>query len=590
MNGVEAKIRTHESSCSTLQYQLSPELRRDHNSRRVSGASSRPNIVFILADDLGWNDVGFHGSNQIPTPNIDALAYSGLILDRYYVTPICTPSRAALMTGKYPIHLGMQHTVLYAAEPRGLPLTEKLLPEHLKKLGYVNHIVGKWHLGHYKRLYTPLYRGFDSHLGFWSGRQDYFDHTSVEKPSWGFDMRRGMDVAFDLHGSYLTDIISKESVQIVQNHNTSEPLFLYIAHGAVHSGNAYNPLPAPDTKVDKFKSIGDFNRKKFAAMMSSLDDSVGAVVKALSARGMLENSIIIFSTDNGGPAEGFNLNAASNWPLRGVKNTLWEGGVRGAGLLWSPLIEKSERVARQVMHIADWLPTLYAAAGGDIEDLGGDLDGVNLWRELSMDETSKRTHILHNIDDIWGSAALTVGSWKVVKGTNYNGQWDNWYGPPGDREPKNYDFNLLENSPAGRALHKMNLLPTNEDIETLRDQSNVNCKKNLPYPMAPCYPLQQPCLFNVDEDPCELANVASKFPNILKSVLAELDRYNQTALPPANLALDPRADPRFWDNVWTNFGDYSYFSRDSDMRADHMFKSSSSDQIINISLHNSTET
>lgn len=126
---------------------------------------------FILQ---GWNDLGFHGSSQIPTPNIDALAYSGIILNRYYVTPICTPSRSALMTGKLPIHTGMQHTVLFGAEPRGLPLHETILPQYLKELGYVNRIVGKWHLGHYKKEYTPLYRGFDSHLGMNSSVSDFY--------------------------------------------------------------------------------------------------------------------------------------------------------------------------------------------------------------------------------------------------------------------------------------------------------------------------------------------------------------------------------------------------------------------------------
>lgn len=212
----------------------------------------------------GWNDVSFHGSAQIPTPNIDALAYAGLILNRYYVTPICTPSRSALMTGKYPIHTGMQHRVLYAAEPRGLPLTEKILPQYLKDLGYTNHCVGKWHLGHYKREYTPLYRGFDTHIGYWTGHHDYFDHTAYENPSWGFDIRRDMDLAFDLHGQYTTDLIARESVRIIGTHNSSNPLFLYIAHAAVHSGNPYNPLPAPDSTTAKFTYINDFPRRKYA--------------------------------------------------------------------------------------------------------------------------------------------------------------------------------------------------------------------------------------------------------------------------------------------------------------------------------------
>lgn len=232
---------------------------------------------------------------------------------------------------------------------------------------YSNHIVGKWHLGHYKKEYTPLFRGFDSHLGYWTGHQDYFDHTAMETGTWGLDMRRNLTVAYDLHGKYTTDVISNESEKIILAHNTSKPLFLYVAHAGVHSGNPYNPLPAPDETVAKFENIRDYNRRRFTAMVSKVDDSVGVLVKALESKSMLENSIIIFSTDNGGPAEGFNSNAASNWPLKGVKNTLWEGGLRGVGCVFSPLFKKPQRVASQLFHISDWLPTLYAAAGGDVK-------------------------------------------------------------------------------------------------------------------------------------------------------------------------------------------------------------------------------
>lgn len=447
------------------------------------------------------------------TPNIDMLAFSGVLLDRYYVNPICTPSRSALMTGKYPIHTGMQHTVLYGAEPRGLPLDEKILPEYLKELGYGTHIVGKWHLGHYKREYTPLYRGFESHTGYWTGHHDYYDHTAVEKPSWGLDIRRGMDVAYDLHGKYTTDIVTTESVKIINQHNQSQPLFLYVAHAAVHSGNPYNPLPAPDATVAKLPHIANFNRRKFGAMLTELDQSVGSIVAALQAHNMLKDSIIIFSTDNGGPAEGFNLNAASNWPLRGVKNTLWEGGVRGAGLIWSPMLKKQRRLSKQTMQITDWLPTLYTAAGGDIKDLKSDMDGIDLWEDLSNDEQSHRTEILHNIDDIWGSAALTVNEWKVVKGTNYNGQWDSWYGPAGIRDVSAYNMNVLINSPTGKSLKKINMMPSVTEIRSLRSNASVNCATNPDgtETKTMCRPIQKPCLFNVEKDPCELNNVADKY-------------------------------------------------------------------------------
>lgn len=500
------------------------------------------------------------------TPNIDALAFSGVILDRYYVTPICTPSRSALMTGKYPIHTGMQHTVLYAAEPRGLSLSEKLLPQYLKELGYKNHIVGKWHLGHFKKEYTPMHRGFDSHVGFWTGHHDYYDHTASEKPSWGLDMRRGMEVAHDLHGVYTTDIISNESINLIHSHNTSNPLFLYIAHAAVHSGNPYNPLPAPDDVVAKLSHIYNYNRRKFAAMVTKLDESVGHVVKALQEKNMLNNSIIVFSTDNGGPAEGFNSNAASNWPLRGVKNTLWEGGVRGAGLIWSPLLKDHQRVRKQLIHISDWLPTLFAAAGGNTSELEHEIDGKNIWTELISDEPSPRTEILHNIDDIYGSSAVMSGEWKLVKGTNYNGTWDYWYGPAGNRSFEAYDVESVYNSFAGKALAHLSVLPTKQEIELIRNKVNIVCNE-ITELNNHCNPLVQPCLFNIVDDPCEKKNLATNYPIILKTMLNVLSKYNQTVVPPRNLPLDLRADPRYWNYIWLNFGDYnamgSYMEVDS---------------------------
>lgn len=158
----------------------------------------------------------------------------------------------------------MQHSVLYGAEPRGLPLSEKILPQYLNDLGYESHIVGKWHLGSYKKEYTPLYRGFKSHLGIWTGHHDYNDHTAMETGMWGLDMRRDMNVAWDLHGKYSTDIFANEASNIIENCNSSKPLFLYVAHVATHSGNPYNPLPAPDDIVSQFGNISDYSRRRFA--------------------------------------------------------------------------------------------------------------------------------------------------------------------------------------------------------------------------------------------------------------------------------------------------------------------------------------
>lgn len=514
-------------------------------------ANKRPNVVIIIADDLGFNDVGFHGSNEIPTPNLDALAYSGIILQNFYVTPICTPSRAALMTGKYPIHTGMQHGVIYGAEPRGLPLSEKIMPQYFKDLGYKTHLVGKWHLGSYKREYLPLNRGFDSHLGFWTGKIDLYDHTNTEKGSWGRDFRRGFELADDLFGQYATDVYTKEAVRLIKSHNESQPLFLIVCHSAMHSGNGYEFLRAPDALVSNFSYIKDYQRRKYAGMMSKLDESVGKVVKTLQSRGLLENSIILFTSDNGGPAAGFNDNAASNYPLRGVKNTLWEGGVRGAAALWSAQLARPSRVATQRTHLVDVLPTLYNAIGGDLSVLNN-LDGMNLWEALSEDQQSNRTSVVHNIDDVWGSAAITVGKWKLHKGANYGGAWSGWYGPNG--RYGSYSIDLVHESDAGVALTKIDKMPTKEKIANIREDATMTCDVSIP--ITPCEPLKAPCIFDIDADHCERQNLAQQFPDVLQSMLAELDRVNKTALPPNNKELDPRGDPKFWGRVYTTFGDF----------------------------------
>ncbi|KAK9508335.1 hypothetical protein O3M35_005923 [Rhynocoris fuscipes] len=489
----------------------------------------RPNIVFIVADDLGWNDVGFHGSSQIATPNIDALAYSGIILNNYYVTPVCTPSRSAIMTGKHPIHTGMQHSVLYGAEPRGLPLSEKILPEYLKELGYRTHAVGKWHLGSYKKEYTPIYRGFDSHFGFWTGHQDYNDHTANETGMWGLDFRRNMDIASEYHGRYSTDLFTEEAVRIIDEHSKDRPLFLYLAHAAVHSANPYNALPAPDSLIASLVNVTDYYRRRFAGMLTKLDDSVGQVVEAIRRKGMLHDTIIVFTTDNGGPAAGFNLNAASNWPFRGVKNTLWEGGVRGVGLVWSPLLKNSSRVSDQMMHISDWLPTLLSAAKAK-DRIPESIDGIDMWQSLNHGTVSHRTFVLHNIDDIYNVSALTIGDWKLVKGSTYNGQWDGWYGPSGRDEDLHYNVDAVMKSSAGKAVSAFSkaLNPTN--MLNLRNLAEVKCNFSRETESA-CLPMVSPCLFNIKLDPCEFNNVASLHANIVTRLQEEIQKLNETAGP-----------------------------------------------------------
>nr|CAH0102563.1 unnamed protein product [Daphnia galeata] len=535
----------------------------------------QPNFIFVLADDFGWNDVSFHGSKQILTPNLDALAFSGLILQNYYVTPLCTPSRSALMTGLYPIHTGMQHDVLYGYSRYGLPLSETTLPEYLKDLGYKNHIVGKWHLGHYKSVYLQLFRGFDSHYGYWTGHQDYYDHTAVEwvqkvherLNAWGYDMRRNHSVDWSAYGKYTTTLLTDEACDVIRKHDVSNPLFLYVAHLAVHSANPYSPLQAPEETVDMFSSIEDLQRRRYAAMVHELDLSVGKIVKSLGDNNMLENTIIVFSTDNGGPAAGFNQNAASNWPLKGVKNTPWEGGVRAAGLIWSPLIPTGRRgqVMSNLMDISDWLPTLFEAAGGNATTLKG-LDGVSHWNTVLYDKPSARNHVLHNIDDQLGYAAIRKENWKLVKGTTYDGNWDGWYGPSGRTNESFTDFtnsvddvsliyrNAMIDCEAAKYIAMLGMSETKNLYQLLRD-AEVSCGER-PVDAHPCLPLDAPCLFNIEQDPCEYNNLAEKFPNITEDLVSLLNWYNATAVTPLNTPPDPMSNPKYWNYTFTNWADF----------------------------------
>lgn len=506
--------------------------------------SERPHIVFILADDFGWNDASFHGSEQIPTPNIDALAYDGIILNNYYVSPICSPTRSAILTGRYPIHTGMQWRIIGGCEPFGLPLNETIMPQYFSKLGFTSYMVGKWHLGFYTQEHTPMFRGFHSHYGYYCGHQDYYDHRAEEgRGYWGYDMRRNLSVDFDASNKYTTDVFTEEAVDVINNHDKSKPMFLYLAHLATHSANSYTPLQAPQKYLDKVAHIKHEKRRLFGGMAVGLDESVGQVVQALNANGMLDNTIIVFSTDNGGPSSGFDMNYANNWPLRGVKDTLWEGGIRGNGFIWSRMLKQMHRVSDQMMHVTDWLPTLYHAAGGNLADLI-DQDGVNMWESLSQDIPSPRKEILHNIDDVRHIAALRYGDYKLKIGHTYGGSWDGWYDLPQVTRRDN---------PAPRHLfrsHLHDILP-NATKPPNWEAVVVKCGPKPANASTNCKPTKAPCLYNIREDPCEYNNIADSHPEMLKFLLQRLAFYNATQVPPANKPADPKANPKYYGYIWT---------------------------------------
>ncbi|KAM7315562.1 arylsulfatase B-like [Ixodes scapularis] len=510
--------------------------------------AKRPNIVFILVDDLGWGDVSFHGSTQIPTPNIDVLAGDGVILNNYYVMPLCTPSRSALMTGLYPIHNGMQSTVILPAAPWGLPLENKILPQHFKDLGYDVNMIGKWHLGFFQTPYVPMKRGFDTFFGLYTGSNDYYNHTSGSDHI-GLDFRENETPVFNETGHYGTNLFTDRFITLVENRNKSKPFFCYFSHQAVHRALDSETFQAPARNVLKFPYIGESNRTIYAGMLDALDESMGRVVEALSSAGMLEDTIIVFSSDNGGGPYGIESNRGFNWPLRGAKFTVWEGGVRVPAFVWSPKFLKKSRVSNQLMHISDWLPTLYTAAGGDASALGT-IDGVDMWNSLTHRSASKRKEILLNSNSLYNISGLRYKQYKLVVGGGFDGELDDHYYFPGGTRPTNDIDQLRNESTTARVLRKF-YEKQDRSWSPLAWSNNVavDCRRNKL--TENFVPMQPPYLFNIEKDPCELNNLAKTEEQTLRFLMKKLDAYNATAVPSLFQPEDPRAYPEYHGGIWS---------------------------------------
>ena len=253
---------------------------------------SRPNIVFILADDLGREDCGFMGGQQIKTPQLDKLAAAGAKLDAFYVQPVCSPTRAALMTGRYPMRHGLQVGVVRPWAQYGLPLEERTLPQALSEAGYATAIVGKWHLGHFAPEYLPTRRGFGHQYGHYNGAIDYFTHDR----DGGFDWHRDDQACRD--EGYSTHLIGKAAAKFIADTAGKQPFFLYVPFNAVHS-----PHQVPEEYTKAYPNLrGD--RQKYAGMLAAMDEAVGVIVDAVQRAGVREKTLFIFSSDNGGPAAG----------------------------------------------------------------------------------------------------------------------------------------------------------------------------------------------------------------------------------------------------------------------------------------------
>ena len=373
----------------------------------AAAATGKPHILYIVADDLGWKDVGFHGS-EIATPNLDELARAGVRLEQFYAQPMCTPTRAALMTGRYPLRYGLQTAVIPSAHTYGLPTDEWLLPQALKEAGYATAIVGKWHLGHADPKYWPQQRGFDTQYGPLIGEIDYFTHEQHHVLDWYRNGKRLVEKG------YSTTLLGDAAVQRIEKHDPAQPLFLYLAFNAPHT-----PYQAPQAHLDRYAGIADPSRRAYAASITAMDEQIGRVLAALDAKRMRGDTLVVFQSDNGGT---FNPMFAGegdmskvripcdNGPYREGKGSLYEGGTRVVALAnWPGHIESGTR--NEVIHVVDLYPTLTGLAGARAAR-AKPLDGLDVWHTLSEGKPSPRTEVIYNVEPF--RAGIREGDWKLV--------------------------------------------------------------------------------------------------------------------------------------------------------------------------------
>jgi len=453
----------------------------------IACSGSRPHILLIVVDDLGFGDLGFRNGGLMKTPTIDSLAAGGLVLDDYYVHEVCSPARAAIMTGRYSFHNGVPDKI-QSEHPSGLFLSETLLPQLLSKAGYRTAAVGKWHLGFYKTEFTPTFRGFESFYGYYVGAQDYYTHRAgVRGMEFWFDFRdeprprcgKGCSrVATENLGKYSTHLFTSRSVNIIEKHNTSEPLFLYLAFQAMH-----NPSEVPKAYEEVYKDVfPDSRRRRYGGMLTCLDEGIKNVTMALERAGMINETLIILTTDNGGQTDPSGWIGARNTPLRGGKHSIWQGGVRGTSFITGWGIQHSG-IFKGMMHQVDWVPTLCGLVGVEPPS---NVDGINLWKAISKAQPEPRKWIaLGNATDCpkqkCGFGAKFEGGLKIVH--NYPGVPDYYYDGGVDLTTKN--------------------------------RPNDHCQSKF-------------CLFNISADPFEKEDISSKYPDLVDELIPRLQAIENT--------------------------------------------------------------
>ncbi len=381
------------------------------NGPRALAAERRPNILVILADDLGYADVGFNGCKDIATPNLDALAKQSLRCVNGYVShPFCSPTRAGLMTGRYQQRFGHENNPKWSPEDTvaGLPLSEKFLPQVLKTAGYVTGCVGKWHLGAHPQFH-PNRRGFDEYFGMLGGGHIYIP---------GGKGGEEYNIPMDRNGKpeplteYLTTVLGREASSFISRHQAA-PWFLYLAFNAPHT-----PLQVTDPLMARVKHITDETRRGYAGLIVGLDDAIGGVMKTLKESGQLENTLVFFFSDNGGP---ISVTHSDNTPFKGAKGSVYEGGMHIPFLVsWPGKLPAGKDYTQPVISL-DVFPTAAALAGAKIPD-DVKLDGVNILPFLNGEKKGAPHERLFWRTGGGAAHAVRQGDWKLVKLQNQSAE------------------------------------------------------------------------------------------------------------------------------------------------------------------------
>ena len=392
-------------------------------------ASDRPNVVVIVADDLGWADVGFHGNQIIDTPSLDRIAAEGAQLNRFYTTPICSPTRAALMTGRDPIRLGVAYSTIMPWQNNGIHPDETFLPELFLSAGYQTAMVGKWHLGHAQQSYHPNSRGFEHFYGHLHTEVGFYPPFASLG---GKDFQRN-GVSIDDQG-YESYLLADEVSRYIRERDAEKPFFIYMPFIAPHT-----PLDAPEKLQAKYASMADDRGKSrskmadstrfmakvtgrtsarpmYAAVVDAMDQAIGRVLNTLDREGLADNTIVLFFSDNGGAV--YAIGGADNAPLRGGKGDTFEGGIRVvAAMRWPEKIPMGSRVD-SIMSVMDVLPTLTSAAGIDA-DTQFRLDGRNMLPALIDGQTMPREKLLFFISETPFKNHVNVTAfndeWKLIQ-------------------------------------------------------------------------------------------------------------------------------------------------------------------------------